>query len=107
MWHQWTQIAPGIVFGTGLFAIYGIGLGALLKNQIVAVVTGLGFTLVIEAIIGAIWPTVGEYLPGQAAMALENAKATVGLGPRQPAAVVGRCGACSWSTASSWRSWAR
>ena len=73
MWHDWFQIAPGVVLGTGLFAIYGIGLGALLKNQIVAIVTGLGFTLVVESIIGSIWPTIGEYLPGQAATALENA----------------------------------
>ncbi len=80
MWHQWSLIAPGIIVGTGLFAIYGVGLGALLRNQIVAIVVGLGFTLVIEAIIGAIWPTIGEYLPGQSATALEDAgKSTVGL----------------------------
>jgi len=80
MWHQWSRIAPGIVLGTGLFVIYGVGLGALLKNQVVAIVTGLGFTLVVESIIGAIWPTIGEYLPGQAATALEDTKTTVGIG---------------------------
>jgi hypothetical protein len=70
------------VLGTGLFAIYGIGLGALLKNQIVAIVTGLIFTLVVESIIQAIWPTIGEYLPGQSATALENAARTnLGSGP--------------------------
>jgi ABC-type transport system involved in multi-copper enzyme maturation permease subunit len=72
MWHAWSRIAPGVVLGTGLFAIYGVGLGALLKNQIVAVVVGLGFTLVVETIISAIWPVIGEYLPGQAATALED-----------------------------------
>ncbi len=41
MWHDWSQIAPGVILGTGLFAIYGLGLGALLKNQIVAIVVGL------------------------------------------------------------------
>jgi ABC-type transport system involved in multi-copper enzyme maturation permease subunit len=76
MWHDWSQIAPGVILGTGLFAIYGLGLGALLKNQIVAVVVGLVFTLVVEAIIGAIWPVIGEYLPGQAATALEDAART-------------------------------
>ena len=73
MWHDWSRIAPGVILGTGLFAIYGLGLGALLKNQVVSIVVGLGFTLVVEAIIGAIWPTIGEYLPGQAATALEDA----------------------------------
>jgi hypothetical protein len=76
MWHDWSRIAPGVVLGTGLFAVYGVGLGALLKNQIVAIVVGLLFTLVVEAIIGAVWPTVGEYLPGQAATALEDAART-------------------------------
>ena len=76
MWHNWWQIAPGVVLGTALFAIYGVGLGALLKNQIVAIVVGLGFTLVIETIVGSVWPTIGEYLPGQAATALENAGRT-------------------------------
>ncbi|MGD1012516.1 MAG: hypothetical protein ABR925_08315 [Acidimicrobiales bacterium] len=73
MWHDWARIAPGVVLGTGLFALYGLGLGALLKNQIVAVAVGLIFTLVVEPIIGAIWTTVGEYMPGQAATALEDA----------------------------------
>jgi hypothetical protein len=76
MWHDWSRIAPGVVLGTGLFAIYGVGLGALLKNQIVAIVVGLIFTLVVETIITAIWPTIGEYLPGQAATALEDAART-------------------------------
>ena len=76
MWHEWSRIAPGVVLGTGLFAIYGLGLGALLKNQVVAIVVGLGFTLVVETIIGAIWPSIGEYLPGQAATALEDAART-------------------------------
>ena len=84
MWHDWWRIAPGVILGTGLFAIYGVGLGALLKNQVVAIVTGLGFTLVVESIIGAVWPGVGEYLPGQAATALEDAmRTTVGGAPRE------------------------
>lgn len=81
MWTEWSQIAPGVIAGTGLFAVYGIGLGALLKNQIVAIVVGLVFTLVVESIIGAIWPTIGEYLPGRAATALEDAaRTTIGGG---------------------------
>jgi hypothetical protein len=76
LWHDWSRIAPGVILGTGLFAIYGLGLGALLKNQVVAIVVGLGFTLVVELIITAIWPTIGEYLPGQAATALEDAGRT-------------------------------
>ncbi|HXQ43605.1 MAG TPA: hypothetical protein VN816_03115 [Acidimicrobiales bacterium] len=76
LWHDWSRIAPGVILGTGLFAIYGLGLGALLKNQVVGIVVGLGFTLVVETIVTAIWPTIGEYLPGQAATALEDAGRT-------------------------------
>ncbi|MGD0944887.1 MAG: hypothetical protein ABR972_11525 [Acidimicrobiales bacterium] len=76
MWHDWSRIAPGVILGTGLFAVYGLGLGALLKNQIVAIAVGLGFTLVVESIIVAVWPTIGKYLPGEAATALENASRT-------------------------------
>jgi len=83
MWHDWSQIAPGVILGTGLFAIYGLGLGALLKNQIVAIVVGLIFTLVVESIIVAVWPTIGEYLPGQAATALEDAARTSFSGTAQ------------------------
>ena len=55
-----------------------------MKNQIVAIVVGLIFTLVVETIIGAIWPTIGEYLPGQAATALEDAaRTTFGGGTTQ------------------------
>jgi hypothetical protein len=73
LWHEWWRIAPGVAVGTALFAIYGLGLGALVKNQIVGLVIGLGFTLVVEPIIGFVWPTPAEYLPGQAATALEDA----------------------------------
>lgn len=76
MWSAWSRIAPGVVVGTGLFAIYGLGLGALLRNQIVAIVVGLGITLVIEAIVVAIWPNIGRFLPGQAATAVEDAGKT-------------------------------
>jgi ABC-2 type transport system permease protein len=78
MLHDWWHIVPGVVLGTGLFAVYGVGLGALLKNQVVAIVVGLGFTLVVENIVAAIWPTIGEYLPGQAAAALEDAATNIG-----------------------------
>ena len=91
MWHDWSQIAPGVILGTGLFAIYGLGLGALLKNQIVAIVVGLIFTLVVESIIVAVWPTIGEYLPGQAATALEDAART-SFRAQPVVALVGRGG---------------
>jgi ABC-2 type transport system permease protein len=72
LWTAWWHVAPGVVAAGALFCVYGAGLGALLKNQIVGIVVGLLFTLVVEGIIGGIWPTIGEYFPGGAAAAVEN-----------------------------------
>ena len=72
LWTAWWHVAPGIIAAGALFCVYGAGLGALLKNQIVGIIVGLVFTLVIEGIVGGIWPTIGEYLPGGAAQAVEN-----------------------------------
>jgi len=76
MWHDWSRIAPGVVLGTGLFAIYGLGLGALLKNQIVAIVVGLVFTLVVRRSSAPYGRRSASNLPGQAATALEDAART-------------------------------
>jgi ABC-2 type transport system permease protein len=75
LWTAWWHVAPGVVAAGALFCVYGAGLGALLKNQVFGIVVGLVFTLVVEGIIGGIWPTVGEYFPGGAAVAVENLNA--------------------------------
>ncbi len=72
LWTAWWHVAPGIVAAGALFCVYGAGLGALLKNQVMGIVVGLLLTLVVEGIIAGIWPTIGEYLPGGAATAVEN-----------------------------------
>ena len=100
LWHDWSRIAAGVILGTALFAIYGLGLGALLKNQVVAIVVGLGFTLVVETIVGAIWPSIGEYLPGQAATASRGRRPHDFPRVQHPApALVGWGASCSSSTA--------
>jgi hypothetical protein len=78
LWTAWWHVAPGVVAAGALFCLYGAGLGALLKNQVFGIVVGLVFTLVIEGIIGGIWPVIGEYLPGGAAVAVENLNVKTG-----------------------------
>ncbi len=63
---------PGYLVATVLFGTYGIGLGAILKNQVLALVVGLGLTAVVEPIIVAAWPTVGRWFPSEAARSLET-----------------------------------
>jgi len=62
----------GVFIVVALFGIIGLGIGALLRNQIVAVVVGILFLLVIQNIFIAI-PVVKEiypYLPGGASNAV-------------------------------------
>jgi ABC-type transport system involved in multi-copper enzyme maturation permease subunit len=75
MLDQFGRVIPGVLGAAALFAVYGAGLGALLKNQVVAVVVGLGFSFVVEPIMEGIAPRVARYLPGYAAQALSGSAA--------------------------------
>jgi ABC-type transport system involved in multi-copper enzyme maturation permease subunit len=70
MTGEFGRIIGGVVGASVLYALYGMGLGSLLRNQVVALVVGLAFGFVIEPIIGVALPAVGRYLPGEAALAL-------------------------------------
>ncbi len=75
MLTEYRHVFPGVLVAAILYAIYGVGLGALLKNQVVAIVVGLGVTAILEPIIVAVVPSVGKWLPGQVAQALESVTA--------------------------------
>ena len=75
MLTEYRHVFPGVLAAAILYAIYGVGLGALLKNQVVAIVVGLGVTAILEPIIVAVVPSVGRWLPGQVAQALESVTA--------------------------------
>ena len=75
MLTEFRHVFPGVLAASFLFAVYGLGLGALLKNQVVALVVGLGASAVVEPIIVAVDPSVGRWLPDQAASALESVTA--------------------------------
>jgi hypothetical protein len=80
MLTEYRHIVPGVLAAAVLYAVYGVGLGALLKNQVVAIVVGLGMTAVVEPIISGVVPSVGRWLPGEAAQALESVTANVSRG---------------------------
>jgi ABC-2 type transport system permease protein len=75
MLTEYRHVFPGVLVAAVLYAIYGVGLGALLKNQVVAIVVGLGVSAILEPIIVAVVPSVGKWLPGQVAQALESVTA--------------------------------
>ena len=72
MLTEYRHVFPGVLAACVLYGIYGLGLGALLKNQVVALVVGLGVIAVVEPIVEGVVPSVGRWLPGQAAEALES-----------------------------------
>jgi len=75
MLTEFRHVWPGVAAAAVLFGAYGVGLGALLKNQAVAIVVGLGATAIVEPIIVAAAPSVGRWLPSSAAQALESVTA--------------------------------
>lgn len=60
------QIAGGAVLGCALFAVLGVAVGTLVRNQIAAVLGVLVWVLLVEALVVAFLPSVGKWLPGGA-----------------------------------------
>jgi len=79
----------GAITVTALSPMVGIGIGALLRNQTVAVTITLVWILLVETILVGFAPEVGRWLPGGAASALSGvATAEGGLLPLWGAALL-------------------
>ncbi len=81
--HQIGPVAPGMLAAFVLLAVYGMGIGTLVRNQIAGVILALGLTLVLEPIIVAIFGSLAHidvnFLPTRATQALAG-----GLSPHGP-----------------------
>lgn len=95
--HQVGPVLPGMLAAYVLLAVYGMGIGTLVRNQIAGVIIALGLTLVLEPIIVAIFSSLAHmdvnFLPTRATQALAG-----GLSARGP-------GGASASTAHVLLSW--
>ncbi len=60
------QIQAGAVLGYAIYAAVGVCVGALVRNQIAAVVGALLWTVLAESLTVALLPQVGRWLPGGA-----------------------------------------
>jgi ABC-2 type transport system permease protein len=69
------QISGGTLLGYALFAVVGVSVGALVRNQIAAIIGGLLWTLVVEGLLVAFLPSVGRWLPAGALRATLQASA--------------------------------
>ena len=59
--EQITKVVVGLILATTLWAALGVGLGALVRNQVGAIVGALGWTLLVENLLTII-PTVGDWV---------------------------------------------
>jgi ABC-2 type transport system permease protein len=75
MLTEYRHVFPGILVAAILYAVYGLGVGSMLKNQVLALVAGLGFEVVVTPIFVSALPSAGRYFPNQAAAALESVAA--------------------------------
>jgi hypothetical protein len=55
-----------------LYAMLGVAVGALLRNQVAAIVVMLAWSFVVESLVLLLLPTVGRWLPGNASSALTS-----------------------------------
>lgn len=79
--HQVGPVVPGLFAAYALLAVYGLGIGTLVRNQIGGVILALGITLVLEPIIVALFHSLVHmdvnFLPSRATQAVAG-----GLVPR-------------------------
>jgi ABC-2 type transport system permease protein len=81
-------LAVGNVAGAGLWAGIGVGLGAIVRNQVASVIGLLAWGFVVENLLFALVPSVGRFAPGQAENALTGMTTEHLLSPAAGAVVL-------------------
>ncbi len=64
------KLLLGTIVMSGLWAALGVGLGALVRNQVLAIVGLFAWVFVVEILIFQYLPGVGRYAPGAAGTAM-------------------------------------
>jgi ABC-2 type transport system permease protein len=82
--RQVGPVMPGMLAAYILLAVYGMGIGTLVRNQIAGVILALGLSLVLEPIIVAIFSSLAHmdvnFLPTRATQALAGGLSARGAG---------------------------
>jgi hypothetical protein len=65
----WLVLA-GSVLATAVYGPIGVAVGALVRNQVAAILGAIAWGLVVEPVVLNLWPSVGRFLPTGAASAL-------------------------------------
>lgn len=88
----WLTLAGTVVF-TGLFAVLGVALGSLIRNQLLAVASALAWLAVVEHLFASLVPDVGRWLPVAAGQAIVRAPVDSLLSPLAGIALLAAYGA--------------
>lgn len=79
-WAAVFEILGGALLGLVLYAILGVAIGALITNQVAAVVIALVWIFVVEALLTIFVDWIGKWLPGGALNSILQATNTSGFG---------------------------
>ncbi|HKG66786.1 MAG TPA: hypothetical protein VKB28_22145 [Solirubrobacteraceae bacterium] len=71
-----TEVVFGLILGTALWAALGVGLGALVRNEVGAIVGALGWALLVENLL-TIVPTVGDWVQKYGLNGVTNALSNI------------------------------
>jgi ABC-2 type transport system permease protein len=71
-----TEVVFGLILATALWAALGVGLGALVRNQVGAIVGALGWALLVENLLTII-PTVGDWVQKYGLNGVTNALSSI------------------------------
>ena len=67
-WGEAGRLVGQSLLAGALWGALGAALGAVLPNQVGAIIGALAWLFVVESIVAGIWPHIGQWLPGQAAL---------------------------------------
>lgn len=79
-WTSVMEILGGTLLGLVLYSILGVAIGALITNQVAAVVIALVWIFVVEALLTVFVDWIGKWLPGGALNSILQATNTSGIG---------------------------
>jgi ABC-type transport system involved in multi-copper enzyme maturation permease subunit len=86
--HDFAVLVFGGLAGTALRGAFGVGLGAILRNQVGAVIALLAWDFVVNSLLFGLAPSVGRFMPTAAADALMGLKTAHLLSPATGGAVL-------------------
>ncbi|TAK70769.1 MAG: ABC transporter permease [Actinomycetota bacterium] len=78
-WGEVGQIVGGAVLCYAIYAILGVAVGSLVRNQVAAIIGTIAWVLVAEQLLIGLLPAVGKWLPGGAAAGVLQASPDVSV----------------------------